>query len=196
MRFVKYFLKNSCNQNIYKLRAEILMTINNFKLIQIDKNTITVNCFSIIGNVAQCVFKDPSYTEIKSCVVCSNIIMRQSVLIPINVDIINKYGYCELSTAILEGMSHNNNSICCKQLLTRNIKYGIQIFIEYDAIGNDLQQEHSLAEFSPKIQISDNSFLLEGTVARYNDTKSGHYVGYSYHQGSEWIEFDDLIKDT
>lgn len=37
MQFVKCLLKNGCNQNTYKLIAEILMGVNNFKT-QIDKN--------------------------------------------------------------------------------------------------------------------------------------------------------------
>lgn len=194
MRFVKCFLKNGCSLNTYKLRAEILMGVNNFKT-QIDKNNITIDCLSSIGNVAQYVFKNsPSYTEIRNCIVCSNIIMRQSVLIPINIDIIIMHGYCELSTAILECMP-NNRSTCCKQRMSRNIKYGKQIFIECDAIENDIEKEHSLAEFQPKIQVGDHSFLLAGIVARYGDIGNGHYVGYSY-QGSQWIEFDDLVKNT
>lgn len=194
MRFVECFLKNGCSQNTYKLRAEILMGVNNFKT-QIDKNNITIDCLSSIGNVAQYVFtNNPSYIEIKNCVVCSNMIMRQSILIPINVDLIIKHGYCELSTAILEGMP-DNRSTCCKQRMSRNIKYGKQIFIECDAIENNIEKEHSLAEFQPKIQVGDNSFLLAGIVARYGDIGNGHYVGYSY-QGSQWIEFDDLIKNT
>lgn len=129
MQFIKYFLKNGCSQGTYKLRVKILMSINNFKT-QIDKNSITIDCLSSIGNIGQYIFQNnPSYTEIKNCIVCSNIIMRQSVLILINVDIIMKHGYCELSTAILEGMP-NNISICCKQRMNRNIIYGNQIFIE------------------------------------------------------------------
>lgn len=194
MRFIKCFLKNGCSQNTYKLRAEILIDVNNFKT-QIDKNNISIDCLSSIGNVAQYVFKnDPSYTEMKNCIVCSNIIIRQSVLIPINVNIIMKHGYCELSTAILEGIP-NNKSICYKQRMSRNIKYGKQIFIECDAIENYIEKEYSLAEFPPKIQVGDNSFLLAGTIARYGDIGNGHYVGYSY-QGSQWIEFDDLVKNT
>lgn len=159
MRFVIYFLKNGCCQNTYKLRAEILMGISNFKTL-IDKNNITIDCLSSIGNVAQYLFKNnPSYTEIKTCVACPNIIMRQSVLIPINVDIIN-YGYLELSSAILEGMP-NNKSICCKQLMSRKIKYGKQIFIECDTIETDLEKEDSLAEFPPKIQIDDIFFSFD-----------------------------------
>lgn len=79
--------------------------------------------------------------------------------------------------------------------MSRNIKYGKQIFIECDAIENNIEKEHSLAEFQPKIQVGDNSFLLASIVARYGDIGNGHYVGYSY-QGSQWIEFDDLIKNT
>ncbi|EFN66838.1 hypothetical protein EAG_00550, partial [Camponotus floridanus] len=141
MQFIKCLLKNGCNQNTYKLRAEILMAVNNFKT-QIDKNYITIDCLSSIGNVAQYVFKDnPSYTEIKNCVICSRIIMRQSVLVPINIDIIIKHGYCELSAAILEGMP-NNRSICCEKPMNRNIKYKKQILIECDAIKNDIEEEH------------------------------------------------------
>jgi hypothetical protein len=194
MQFVKCFLKNGCNQNTYKLRAEILMSVDHFKT-QIDKNNITVDCLSNIGNVAQYVFKNnPSYTEIKNCVICSNIIMRQSVLVPINVNIIIKHGYCELAMAISEGMP-NNRSICCKQRMSRNIKYGKQIFIECDAIDNDLEKAHSLAEFPLKIKVGDNFFFLAGTIARYGDIENGHYVGYSY-QGSQWIEFDDLVRNA
>lgn len=193
MQFIKCFLKNGCSKNTYKLRAKILMSIDNFKT-QIDRNNVTVDCLSSIGNVAQYIFKDdPSYTEIKSCVVCSNIIIRQSVLVPINVNTIINGGYCELATAISEGMP-NNRSVCCKQRMNINIKYGKQIFIECDTI-DDIEKEHSLVEFPPKIQISDNLFLLAGTVARYGDIENGHYVGYSY-QGFQWIEFDDLKKNT
>lgn len=194
MQFIKCFLKNGCSQNTYKLRAEMLMTVDNFKT-QIDRNNITINCLSSIGNVAQYVFKsNPSYTEIKNCVICSNIIMRQSVLVPININIIIEHGYCELATAVSEGMP-NNRSICCKQRMDRNIKYGKQIFIECDAMDNDIEKEHFLAEFPPKIQVGDNSFLLAGIVARYGDVENGHYVGYSY-QESQWIEFNDLVRHT
>lgn len=170
MKFINCFLKNGCSQNTYKLRAEILMGVNNFK-IQMDKNyTYNYKLFSSVGNVSQYVFKgNPSYIEIKNCAVCSHIIMRQSVLISINVDLIIKHGYCELSMAISEGMP-NNRSICCKQHMNRDIRYGKQIFIECDVKENDTEKEHSLAEFPPKIQSGDNSFLLAGIVARYGDT--------------------------
>lgn len=86
-----------------------------------------------------------------------------------------------------------NKSMCCEQRMSKNLKYRRQIFIECDIIENDIEKEHSLAEFPSKFQIVD-LFLLTGIVARYGDPR-GHYVGYSY-QGSQWIEFDDLIKKT
>jgi len=55
------------------------MNIDNF-ISQIDKNIVTINCFSSIGNMAQYVFQgNPSYIETKSCNVYVKI-MRQSIL--------------------------------------------------------------------------------------------------------------------
>jgi len=51
VRFIKYFLEHGCCQSTYKLRAEILMNIDNF-ISQIDKNIVTINCLSSIGNMA------------------------------------------------------------------------------------------------------------------------------------------------
>lgn len=175
MGFIRCFLKNGCSHNTYKLRAEILMNINQFSS-QIDKNIITIDCLSNIGNIAQYVFQsDPSYIQTKSCNVCSKIIVRQSVIIPINIDIIKKYGFSELSKAILEGMP-NNNSICCDQLMSENKRYGTQIFIECDTIEYGIERDYSLKEFVPKLQIDNNSFRLVGVIARYGGTGSGHYV--------------------
>lgn len=44
------------------------------------------------------------------------------------------------------------------------------------------------------MQFSNNFFILAGIIARYGGTESGHYVAYSY-QNSQWIEFDDLVKN-
>lgn len=194
MRFVKYFLNEGCKQNTYKLRAEILMNIKHFRT-QIDKNIITVDCFSSIGNVAQYVFQsNPSYIETKSCNICSKFTIRQSVIVPININVIKEHGFKELSKAIKEGMP-SDKSLCCNQLVSKNIKYGTQIFIEYDPTENEMQQKIRLTEFATKLQFDDNTFILAGIVARYGGTENGHYVGYSY-QNTQWIEFDDLVKNT
>lgn len=193
MRFIRCFLENGCSQNTYKLRAEILMNVNQFSS-QINKNIITVDCLSNIGNVAQYVFQsNPSYIQTKSCNVCSKIIVRQSVIVPINVDIIKEHGFCELSKAILKGMP-NNISICCNQLMSESKRYGTQIFIECNAIEYGIERDYCLKEFVPKLLIDNNSFRLAGVIARYGGTGSGHYIGYSY-QGSRWVEFDDLVKN-
>lgn len=112
--------------------------------------------------------------------------MRQSILVPINVNVIKKHGFAELFKAILEAMP-SNKSICCDQLMSKNIKYGTQIFIEYNLMEHDIQKKYCLADFPTKIQFSNNTFIL-GIVARYGGTESGHYVAIavlradSYHE--------------
>lgn len=118
MKFIKCLLDNGCCQKTYMSRAEILMKINNFRS-EIDKNIVTVDCYSSIGNVVQYIFQSsPSYSEKKYCNVCSKIIVRQSPLVPININLIEQHGLTELSNAILEGMP-KNNSVCCEQLMQR-----------------------------------------------------------------------------
>jgi len=113
-------------------------------------------------------------------------------LVPININILKNYGFAEHSEAIQEGMP-SNKSTCCDQLMQRHIKYGTQIFIEHDAVEYDTQKEYRLADFLTQIQFDKNTFILAGVVARYG--KNGHYIAYSY-QGSQWIEFDDLVNNT
>lgn len=190
MKFIKCFLDNGCCKKTYMSRAKILMNVKNF-ISEIDKNIITVNCYSSIGNVVQYIFQNsPSYTEKKYCNVCSKIIKRQSTLVPINVNLIERDGLAVLSNAITEGMP-KNNSICCKQLMQRDIIYGTQIFIEYDPMEYNHTRQHCLADLTIKLEVNNYSFILAGVVVRYGSADNGHYVGYSY-QSSHWIEFDDL----
>jgi len=79
--------------------------------------------------------------------------------------------------------------------LCRDIKYDTQIFIEHDLVEYDTQKEYRLVDFSIQIQLDKNIFISAGVVARYSNIKNRHHVACSY-QGSQWIEFDDLVKNT
>lgn len=189
MQFVKHYVNNGCVQNIYKRRAEILMKIDEFRT-EIEKNILTVNCFSNVGNLAQYVFKsNPSYVETKSCDTCHKLTMRKSVLVPLNIDIIKDEGFPQLSKAILGGIP-SKRTLCCNKFTTQTIKYGDQIFIEYEPT---MQGKVRLSEFPTKIAFNNCSFHLAGVVAHFGTGQNGHYVGYSY-QNTEWMEFNDINK--
>jgi len=83
--------------------------------------------------------------------------------VPSNTKIIKEHGFAELRKAILEG-TPSNKSVCYDQLMSKNIKYGTQIIIEYDA-EYDTQRTYCLDEFPRKFQLN-NSFILTGIVAR------------------------------
>lgn len=134
MRFVTYFLNNGCNKKTYNLRTELLMIITQLKN-KIDKNILTIDYLSSIGETLRNMFFTayvfPSYIQTKTCNTCSKFIIRQSVIVPININIIRTHGFQKLSKAISEGMPINS-SICCNQLMSQDIKYSSPIFIEYE----------------------------------------------------------------
>lgn len=120
--------------------------------------------------------------------------IRKSIIVPINVHVIENHGMIRLADAIEDGMP-SKKAVCCGREKQRNLLYGFQIIVECDPAEIRLKKKCKLEDFPKRLQLLEKSFSFAGVVVRHGGRgkRSGHYIRYSY-QGTKWVEFDDTQK--
>lgn len=129
--FLKLFLKTGSSKSTYRKRAELLRDIEHFVSENVS-GVIVINTVSNISYLCEQLFKENfSYNLNKTCMKCENVVERKGTILPINIAVLNQFGYGKLQNAIDEYI-HTLHKNCkkCSSDLNINIKYGNVIFIE------------------------------------------------------------------
>lgn len=100
--FLKLFLKTDSSKSTYRKRAELLRDIEPF----VSENVSGVIVINTVSNISylceQLVKENFSYSLNKICIKCENVVESKGTILPINIAILNQFGYGKLQNAIDE----------------------------------------------------------------------------------------------
>lgn len=170
--FVKYFVENGPNQNVYKQRAQLLLEI--YPCVKIPGGIVGLNAEDYIGNTIQLYLKNvPSAVETSVCqnAACENNNERCSIFWPIKTNDL-KHGFAYA----MQSSSKIINRPCsptCGQRTTIISSPGPHLIIE-PRVGLPLTKQF-LSEFHGEITISDIHYALGAVIMH---VQGCHYVSY------------------
>jgi len=110
---------------------------------------------------------------------CENVVERKGTILPINIAVLNQFGYGKLQNAIDEYI-HTLHKNCkkCSSDLNINIKYGNVIFIETT---DGTNQKIKLHNFQNSLILNQEQYELVGIINYEGGatiTSVGHYTAF------------------
>jgi len=119
------------------------------------------------------------------CPTCQNIKIIKKCILPVNSEILHKYGYTKIVDAIKEGRISNLWCHKCNDKHSISLLYGSQLFIESSIIT-------ALNDISLSIQLNEQHYIHIGCVM-FHEQNSDYYTAY-IRNDTNWIEYDGLLR--
>ncbi|EFN63671.1 hypothetical protein EAG_07194, partial [Camponotus floridanus] len=187
-KFIKSFVQLGPTNKIYKMRAEILKNVTYF--LQDTLDIVTIDALSNIVNLCEYIFPENySYIEICTCQTCHNIKIVKKCILPVNEEILNKYGYAKIVDAIEEGKVLKFRCSKYNEECFMSVSYSVQLFIESSITT-------ALNDIPFSIQLNKQHYTHIGCIVYHgqnSQTSIGHYTAH-IRNGTNWIVYDDMLR--